>query len=49
MKELEQLFKDIQNQLNDEKIKHKRLKICRYCFEIEIVIDETWKNTKNII
>ena len=34
MTELEKLFKDIQNQLNNEKIKHKRLKICKYCFEI---------------
>ena len=34
MTELEKLFKDIQNQLNKEKIKHKRLKICKYSFEI---------------
>ena len=37
MTELEKLFKDIQNQLNNEKIKHKRLKICKYCFEISEV------------
>ena len=34
MTELERLFKDIQNQLNNEEIKHKRLKICKYSFEI---------------
>ena len=37
MTELEKLFKDIQNQLNDEKIKHKRLKICKYSFEVSKV------------
>ena len=37
MKLLEKLFEDIQNQLNDEKIKHKRLKICKYSFEISKV------------
>ena len=37
MTELEKLFKDIQNQLNNEKIKHKRLKICKYSFEISKV------------
>ena len=37
MTELEKLFKDIQNQLNDEKIKLKRLKICKYSFEISKV------------
>ena len=37
MTELEKLFKDIQNQYNDEKIKHKRLKICKYSFEISKV------------
>ena len=37
MTELERLFKDIQNQCNDEKIKHKRLKICKYSFEISKV------------
>ena len=34
MTELEKLFKDIQNQYNDEKIKHRKLKICKYSFEI---------------
>ena len=37
MTRLEKLFKDIQNQLNNEKIKHKRLKICKYSFEISKV------------
>ena len=37
MTELEKLFKDIQNQLNNEEIKHKRLKICKYSFEISKV------------
>ena len=37
MTELEKLFKDIQNQLNNEKIKRKRLKICKYSFEISKV------------
>ena len=37
MSELEKLFKDIQNQYNDEKIKHKKLKICKYSFEISKV------------
>ena len=37
MTELEKLFKDIQNQYNDEKIKHKKLKICKYSFEISKV------------
>ena len=37
MKRLEKLFEDIQNQLNNEKIKHKRLKICKYSFEISKV------------
>ena len=37
MTELEKLFKDIQNQLNNEKIKHRRLKICNYSFEISKV------------
>ena len=37
MTELEKLFKDIQNQLNNEKIKLKRLKICKYSFEISKV------------
>ena len=37
MAELEKLFKDIQNQLNNEKIKHRKLKICKYSFEISKV------------
>ena len=37
MKQLEKLFDDIQIQLNNEKIKHKRLKICKYSFEISKV------------
>ena len=37
MTELEKLFKDIQNQYIDEKIKHKKLKICKYSFEISKV------------
>ena len=37
MTELEKLFNDIQNQLNEEKLKHKRLKICKYSFEISKV------------
>ena len=37
MTELEKLFKNIQNQSNNEKIKHKRLKICKYSFEISKV------------
>ena len=38
MTELEKLFKDIQNQLDIEKIKHKKLKICKYSFEISKVV-----------
>ena len=38
MIELEKLFEDIQNQLNNEKIKHRRLKICKYSFEISKVV-----------
>ena len=34
MTELEKLFEDIQNQLNNEKIKHRKLKIYKYSFEI---------------
>ena len=34
MKRLEKLFEDIQNQLYIEKIKHRKLKICKYSFEI---------------
>ena len=37
MTELEKLSKDIQNQLDIEKIKHKKLKICKYSFEISKV------------
>ena len=37
MTELEKLFKDIQNQLDNEKIKHKRSKICKYFFLISKV------------
>ena len=37
MKRLEKLFEDIQNQLINEKIKYKRLKICKYSFEISKV------------
>ena len=38
MSELEELFKNIQNQLNNEKIKHRKLKICKYSFEISKVV-----------
>ena len=38
MSELDKLFKDIQNQYNDEKIKHRKLKICKYSFEISKVV-----------
>ena len=37
MTELEKLFEDIQNQYNNEKIKHRRLEICKYSFEISKV------------
>ena len=37
MTELEKLFKDIQNQFNNEKIKHRKLKICKHSFEISKV------------
>ena len=37
MSELEKLFDDIQNQLDIEKLKHRRLKICKYSFEISKV------------
>ena len=37
MSELEKLFEDIQIQYNDEKIKHRKLKICKYSFEISKV------------
>ena len=38
MSELEKLFDDIQNQLNEEKLKHRRLKIYKYSFEISKVV-----------
>ena len=34
MKRLEKMFQDITIQLKDEKSKYKRLKICKYSFEI---------------
>ena len=34
MKKLKKIFNDINIQLNDEKSKYKRLKICKYSFEI---------------
>ena len=34
MKELNKLFDDIEFQLNDESMKYRRLKICKYSFEI---------------
>ena len=37
MKRLEKLFEDIQNQLDNEIIEHRRLKICKYSFEISKV------------
>ena len=37
MTELEKLFEDIPIQLNNEKIKHRKLKICKYSFEISKV------------
>ena len=37
MSELEKLFKDIQNQYNDEKLNHRKLKICKYSFGISKV------------
>ena len=37
MTELEKLFEDIQNQYNNEKIKHTKLKICKYSFEVSKV------------
>ena len=37
MKRLEKLFEDIQIQLDIEKIKHRKLKICKYSFEISKV------------
>ena len=37
MKELTKLFDDIEFQLNDESTKYRRLKICKYSFEISKV------------
>ena len=37
MKRLEKLFEDIQIQLNEEKLKHRKLKICKYSFEVSKV------------
>ena len=37
MKELDNLFNDIKVQLNIEKTKYKKLKICKYSFEISKV------------
>ena len=34
MKRLEKIFQDITIQLKEEKTKYKRLKICKYSFEI---------------
>ena len=34
---MDKLFKDIQNQLNIESKKYKKLKICKYTFEISKV------------
>ena len=37
MKRLEKLFEDIQTQLDIEKIKYRKLKICKYSFEVSKV------------
>ena len=37
MKELNKLFSDIEFQYQDESMKHRRLKICKYSFEISKV------------
>ena len=34
MKELNRLFSDIEFQYQDESMKHRRLKICKYSFEV---------------
>ena len=34
MKRLEKIFEDINIQLKEEKLKYRKLKICKYCFEI---------------
>ena len=36
--ELEKLFNNIQKQLKEENLKYKRLKICKYFFELSKVI-----------
>ena len=38
MKRLEKIFEDITIQLKEEKIKYRRLKICKYSFEISKVL-----------
>ena len=38
MKELNKLFDDIEFQLNDESMKYRKLKICKYSFEISKII-----------
>ena len=38
MKELDKLFSDIEFQYQDESNKHKKLKICKYSFEISKVV-----------
>ena len=38
MKELNKLFSDIEFQYQDESNKHKKLKICKYSFEISKVV-----------
>ena len=34
---MDKLFDDIEFQLNDDSMKYRRLKICKYCFEISKV------------
>ena len=38
MKQLEKIFEDITIQLKEEKVKYRRLKICKYSFEISKVL-----------
>ena len=38
MKRLEKLFEDIQIQLNEEKLKHRKLEICKYSFGVSKVV-----------
>ena len=38
MKELNKLFSDIEFQYQDESMKHRKLKICKYSFEISKVV-----------